>query len=206
MSESIKSETVYDDESMHVGQVYAKALLGAAEAAGKVDGMVEQFQSFVVDVLDKQPVFESALANPKVPFDEKIRMLDKVFGNKMDGTLLTFLKVLATRRRFGTVRSIYQSVVRLRDEAVGRLRIVVTTAQALDQDAVETLKSKLQDIFKAEVVMSTKVDASVLGGVLIRVGDVVFDGSVDGQLKQLRKATIAKAEQVIRDKLSSLAS
>ena len=205
MSESIKSDTVYDDESMHVGQVYAKALLGAADS-NKVDSMVEQFQSLIVDVLDKQPVFESALINPKVPFEDKIRMLDKVFGNKMDGTLLTFLKVLATRRRFGTIRSIYQSVVRLRDEAVGRLRIVVTTAQALDKDAVESMKKKLQDIFKTEVVVTAKVDTSVLGGVLIRVGDVVFDGSVDGQLKQLRKATIAKAEQVIRDKLSSLAS
>ena len=205
MSESIKSDTVYDDESMHVGQVYAKALLGAADS-NKVDSMVEQFQSLIVDVLDKQPVFESALINPKVLFEDKIRMLDKVFGNKMDGTLLTFLKVLATRRRFGTIRSIYQSVVRLRDEAVGRLRIVVTTAQALDKDAVESMKKKLQDIFKTEVVVTAKVDTSVLGGVLIRVGDVVFDGSVDGQLKQLRKATIAKAEQVIRDKLSSLAS
>jgi drug/metabolite transporter (DMT)-like permease len=48
--------------------------------------------------------------------------------------------------------------------------------------------------------------ATVLGGLLIRVGDVVYDGSVDGQLKQLRAATIAKAEQTIRDKLSSLAS
>jgi F-type H+-transporting ATPase subunit delta len=86
------------------------------------------------------------------------------------------------------------------------LRIIVTTAQPLDAAAVESLKVKLQDIFKAEVVITTKVDASVLGGLLIRVGDVVFDGSVDGQLKQLRKATLAKAEQVIRDKLNSLAS
>lgn len=206
MSESTNSDTVFDDESMHVGQVYAKALLGAAESSLKVDGMVDEFQSLIVDVLDKQPAFESALANPKISAEEKLRMLDNVFGKKMDGTFLTFLKVLATRRRFGAIRSIYQAVVRLRDEAVGRLRIIVTTAQPLDAAAVESLKVKLQDIFKAEVVITTKVDASVLGGLLIRVGDVVFDGSVDGQLKQLRKATLAKAEQVIRDKLNSLAS
>jgi F-type H+-transporting ATPase subunit delta len=206
MSETIKSEAVFDDESMHVGQVYAKALLGAAKSSGDVSRIVEQFQSLISDVLDKQPVLESILSNPKVPSEDKLQMLDKVFKKQMDGTLLTFLKVLATRRRFGAIRSIYLAAVRLNDEAVGRLRISVTTAEALDASALASLKIKLTEIFKTEVVVSTKVDTSVLGGLLIRVGDVVFDGSVDGQLKQLKKATLARAEQAVRDRLSSLAS
>lgn len=191
---------------MHVGQVYAKALLAASEATGNVDEMVAQFDSFVHDVLDKQPILELALANPKLPADEKVRVLDKAFAQNMDSTLLKFLKVLAIRRRFGAVRSVFQSVSNLRDEAVGRLRILVTTAQPLDAEALESVKMKLTGIFKTEVILNTKVDASVLGGLLIRVGDVVYDGSVDGQLKQLRAATIAKTEQTIRDKLNTLAS
>lgn len=206
MSESKQTTTVFDDESMHVGQVYAKALLAATEAVGNVDVMVTQFESFVHDVLDKQPALEAALANPKLASEEKIRVLDKAFAQNMDITLLKFLKVLAIRRRFGAIRSVYQSVSNLRDEAIGRLRILVTTAQPIDAAALESLKSKLANIFKKEVILNTKVDASVLGGLLIRVGDVVYDGSVDGQLKQLRAATIAKAEQTIRDKLSTLAS
>jgi len=206
MSESKQTTTVFDDESMHVGQVYAKALLAASEATGNVDEMVAQFDSFVHDVLDKQPILELALANPKLPADEKVRVLDKAFAQNMDSTLLKFLKVLAIRRRFGAVRSVFQSVSNLRDEAVGRLRILVTTAQPLDAEALESVKMKLTGIFKTEVILNTKVDASVLGGLLIRVGDVVYDGSVDGQLKQLRGATIAKTEQTIRDKLSTLAS
>jgi len=206
MSESKQTITVFDDESMHVGQVYAKALLAASEATGNVDEMVAQFDSFVHDVLDKQPILELALANPKLPADEKVRVLDKAFAQNMDSTLLKFLKVLAIRRRFGAVRSVFQSVSNLRDEAVGRLRILVTTAQPLDAEALESVKMKLTGIFKTEVILNTKVDASVLGGLLIRVGDVVYDGSVDGQLKQLRAATIAKTEQTIRDKLSTLAS
>lgn len=206
MSESKQTTTVFDDESMHVGQVYAKALLAATEAVGNVDVMVTQFESFVHDVLDKQPALEAALANPKLASEEKIRVLDKAFAQNMDITLLKFLKVLTIRRRFGAIRSVYQSVSNLRDEAIGRLRILVTTAQPIDAAALESLKSKLANIFKKEVILNTKVDASVLGGLLIRVGDVVYDGSVDGQLKQLRAATIAKAEQTIRDKLSTLAS
>jgi F-type H+-transporting ATPase subunit delta len=203
--ESNAQSNVFDDESMHVGQIYAKAFLGAAEASKSVDNAVTHFESFV-EVLDKQPAFESALANPKLPAEDKIRMLDKVFASKLDGTLLKFLKVIAVRRRFGAIRSIFQSVMNLRDEAVGRLRVIVTTAQPLDESSVKSLTEKLKGIFKKDVVLTAKVDPSVLGGLLIRVGDVVFDGSVDGQLKQLKSATSAKTEQVIRDKLSSLAS
>ena len=94
----------------------------------------------------------------------------------------------------------------MRDEAVGRVRVLVTTAQQLDTDAISSLKKKLQNLFKKEVAITTKVDATVLGGLIVRVGDVVFDGSVDGQLKLLKKATLAKAEIAIREKLSSLAS
>jgi F-type H+-transporting ATPase subunit delta len=206
MSESNSKETQFDDESIHVGQVYAKALLAAAQASGNVELVVAEFDSLVHDVMNKQPSFEAALANPKLATDDKIRLLDNLFSKKMDPTLLKFLKVLATRRRFGCVRSVYQSVSNLRDEATGKLRIIVTTALPVDASTLDTLKTKLSSVFKKDVVISTRVDASVIGGLLIRVGDVVFDGSVDGQLKLLKSATIAKAEQAIRDKLSTLAS
>ncbi len=206
MSETIKNDSVFDDESMHVGPLYAKALLAAVGASGNVDAVMEQFHSLIHDVFDKQPVLEMALANPKVPSDEKVRVLDKAFAGKMDATLLKFLKVVSRRGRLNTLRGIYHSASSLRDEAVGRVRVLVTTAQSLDATALMSLKEKLEKLFKKDVAITSKVDATVLGGLIVRVGDMVFDGSVDGQLKLLKKATLAKAEIAIREKLSSLAS
>ena len=206
MSEPQKNDSVFDDESMHVGPIYAKALLSAAESSGKVDEIMDQFHSLIHDVFDKQPVLEMGLANPKLPPEEKIRVLDKVFAGKMDATLLTFLKVVSRRGRLNAIRGMYRAAAAMRDEAVGRVRVVVTTAQPLDAAATTSLKEKLQNLFKKQVSITSKVDASVLGGLIVRVGDVVFDGSVDGQLKLLKKATLAKAEIAIREKLSSLAS
>ena len=206
MSEPQKNDSVFDDESMHVGPIYAKALLAAVGSTGSIDTIMDQFHSLIKDVFDKQPVLEMALANPKLPSEEKIRVLDKVFAGKMDATLLTFLKVVSRRGRLNAIRGIYRSAAALQDEAVGRIRVLVTTAQQLDTDAISSLKEKLQNLFKKEVAITTKVDATVLGGLIVRVGDVVFDGSVDGQLKLLKKATLAKAEIAIREKLSSLAS
>ena len=206
MSENQKNESVFDDESMHVGPIYAKALLAAIGSSGNVDALMEQFHSLIHDVFDKQPVLEMALANPKLPSDEKIRVLDKAFGGKMDATLLTFLKVVSRRGRLSAIRGIYRAAAALRDEAIGRVRVLVTTSQPLDAVALSSLKEKLQNLFKKEVAITTKVDATILGGLIVRVGDMVFDGSVDGQLNLLKKATLAKAEIAIREKLSSLAS
>ena len=206
MSETQKNDSAFDDESMHVGPIYAKALLAAIGSSGNVDSVMEQFHSLIHDVFDKQPVFEMALANPKLASDEKIRMLDKVFAGKMDATLLTFLKVLSRRGRLNAIRGIYRAAALLRDEAVGRVRVLITTAQQLDEAALKSLKEKLQNLFKKEVAITSKVDATILGGLIVRVGDMVFDGSVDGQLNLLKKATLAKAEIAIREKLSSLAS
>ena len=206
MSEPQKNDSVFDDESMHVGPIYAKALLAAVGSTGSIDTIMDQFHSLINDVFDKQSVLEMVLANPKIPSDEKIRVLDKAFAGKMDSTLLTFLKVVSRRGRLNAIRGIYRSATALRDEAVGRVRVLVTTAQQLDTVAINSLKEKLQNLFKKEVAITTKVDATVLGGLIVRVGDVVFDGSVDGQLKLLKKATLAKAEIAIREKLTSLAS
>jgi len=206
MSENQKNESAFDDESMHVGPIYAKALLAAVGSSGNVDELMEQFHSLIHDVFDTQPVLEMALANPKLPSDEKIRLLDKAFSGKMDETLLTFLKVVSRRGRLSAIRGIYRAAASLRDEAVGRVRVLVTTSQPLDAAALSSLKEKLQNLFKKEVAITTKVDATILGGLIVRVGDMVFDGSVDGQLNLLKKATLAKAEIAIREKLSSLAS
>ena len=206
MSEIQKNDSAFDDESMHVGPIYAKALLAAIGSTGNVDSVMEQFHSLIHDVFDKQPVLEMALANPKLASDEKIRVLDKVFAGKMDATLLTFLKVVSRRGRLNAIRGIYRAAASLRDEAVGRVRVLVTTAQKLDEAALKSLKEKLQNLFKKDVAITCKVDATILGGLIVRVGDMVFDGSVDGQLNLLKKATLAKAEIAIREKLSSLAS
>ena len=206
MSEAQVNTAVFDEESMYIGPVYAKALLAAVGSSGDADGLMTQFKSFIQDVLDKQPALEAALANPKISAEEKIRILDKVFAGKMDPTLLTFLKVLSKRGRLNVLRGIYAASAALRDEAIGLVRVIITTAQQLDQSAIDSLKEKLQVVFKKKVAITAKVDATVLGGLIVRVGDAVFDGSVDGQLNQLKKATLAKAELAIREKLSILAT
>jgi F-type H+-transporting ATPase subunit delta len=206
MSESTMIETVFDDESMYIGQVYAKAILAAADGEGKVDLVVDQLGAIVHDVLGKHPQLMAVFADPKKPVEDKLALIDRLFGREVDPLLLKGLKVIARRRRLGMLPSILRTVVKMRDEAQGRLSVQVTSAIPLEGSAVEGLRQRLQQLLEAEVSLTTRVDASILGGLVVRVGDTVFDGSVDGQLEQMRKATRTKAEQAMREKLSVLSS
>jgi len=197
--------TVFDDEHQHVGELYARALIGAAQSSRTLDAVVSQLESIVTQVMDRQPAFELALSNPKVSQQQRMDLLDKVFGSKIDTTLLRFLKVLCRRGRLGFIRSIQNSVEEMRDEALGRLRITVTTAQELAAPQRQALIEKLKSVFKSEISLTTKVNPAILGGIVIRIGDTVYDGSLDGRLLLLKKAAADRAEQNLRARFSSLA-
>jgi F-type H+-transporting ATPase subunit delta len=199
-------ETVFDDESQYVGQVYAKALLAAAEAEGKVDVVVEQLQSLVADVIDKQPSLSGLFADPKRSVDDKVALIDRAFGNAAEPCLLKALKVIARRRRLPMLPSILSAVIKLRDEAKGRLPVVITSATPLEDHSINGLRDRLSSLLKADVSLTTNVDPSILGGLVVRVGDTVFDASLDGRLENLRKNAKSKAENAMREKLSTLTS
>lgn len=205
MSEpSSKIATVFDSEEQHVGEVYAKALLASAVKEESVDTVVDQLESLVGDVLDKNPKLDFVLLNTKMSVDDKWAMLDRVFGGKMHSTLLTFLKVIVRRHRVSALRAIQMSASKMRDEWAGRMQVEVTVSAPMDAAAESALIAKLKHVFHREVRLLTKVDPAILGGVVIRVGDTVYDGSVDGQLRVLRKAVAQRAEGALRSATQAL--
>lgn len=199
MSEQAKKvPTVFDSEEQHVGEVYARALLSAGQSSNSVDQIVDELESLVVDVLDESPKLEYALGNPKMSVEDKWGMIDRVFTGKMAPTLVTFLKVLARRQRLSSLRSIQKAASQLRDQLAGRIQVQATVAEELTDSARDSLVESLKKAFKKDVRLTTKVDPSILGGLVIRVGDTVLDGSVDGQLSALRKTVGQRAESALR--------
>src|SRR3954468_5357353 len=89
-----KSETI-DAGRQHLGTVYAKALLGAAEKAGQADQVVDELDSLVADVLDNQSRVDALLTPPRLTHKERLPILNKAFGGKLSPTLMTFLKVVS---------------------------------------------------------------------------------------------------------------
>lgn len=195
--QSNKIPTVFDSEEQQVGEVYARALL-ASVASEEADAVVGELESLVTGVIDQNRALELVLLNPKMPIESKWELIDRVFGGRMNGKLITFLKVVARRQRLNALRSIQRAATKLRDEAAGRVQVQVTVPQAMSDTERSALIDRLKQVFRKEVRLNVSIDSAIIGGLIIRVGDTVFDGSVDGQLQTLRKTVGSRAESALR--------
>ena len=92
MAQTVKFDTVFDVGRDQVGGVYAKALLAASEKAGNTQSVLEEFDAFLSELLDRLPRLEATLAAPRVPLETKYAMLDRVVKGRASDTFLNFLK------------------------------------------------------------------------------------------------------------------
>src|SRR5881227_3680650 len=99
----------HDAGRQHLGTVYAKALLGAAEKAGQADHVVEELEAIVSDVLNKLPQLDAMLKTPRLTHEERLPILERAFGGRLSATTLTFLKVVSEHGRIDCLRAIARS-------------------------------------------------------------------------------------------------
>ena len=197
--------TVLDPGLQYLGTVYAKALLGATEKTGTTEAVLDEFDSLLEDVLAKLPSLQRTLSSPRVPFEAKESLLDRSFQGKMSPQLLTFLKVLARHGRFSAIRAVRTATRKLFNELRGRLEVQVTTAAPMDNATRDAVLAKLKQSLKREVDLRTSVDPELLGGLLIRIGDTVYDGSLANQLQRLQKKLVATSTVRMRTEADKFA-
>ena len=198
MTEEVQQSTVFDSGLQHLGSVYAKALMGAAAKSGDADQVLEQLEGIVTDVLGKVPNMETMLGSPRVSVEAKVSMIEKSFAGKVSPTLLNFLKVLAERGRLECLRAVNASARRIYNDQTGRVEVLIKTAEPLADDLRDAVAAKLSEVLKAEVDVSTEVDAELIGGIVVRVGDTLFDGSVAQQLVRLREEAVQRVAEQLR--------
>lgn len=194
----VSHPTVFDAVHQHLGTVYAKALLGSSIKAGNTELVLNEMESLVEDILHKLPDFKAMLGSPRVPLDVKTSMLDRAFGGQMTTTLLVFLKILCRRGRFDCVPAIAYSFRRQVNEMRGRVEVIVRSAEPLSADLLERTTNRLRQALGCEVELQLEIDPQMIGGLVIRVGDTVFDGSLANRLQRLREEMTARLTQQLR--------
>jgi len=205
MSEPVRQPTVFDSGQEHVGAVYAKALLGAAAQAGQAAAAVEELDSFVSDVLDRLPNLEATLASPRVPFEAKLSLLDKSLSGRMSGTLLTFLKVVCRHGRFDCLRAVRRAARQQLNELEGRVDVQLRTPTPLNAQVRELVTRRLETLLGKRVNLFVWDDESLIGGMVVRVGDMVYDASVANELRRLRESAVDLVVHAARESLDRFA-
>jgi F-type H+-transporting ATPase subunit delta len=196
------SSSDFDTGKQHLANVYAKALLGAAQTGGQAGGQVEavldELQSLIAQVFDRSPGLEEVLVSPRVDESEKAALIDRILGGKISDLLLNFLKVMARHGRLDCLRATLQAAQRQFNDLRGRREVFVTTAEPIGGEAVEQIAAQLRIKLKADIELHLAVDPALLGGLVVRVGDTVYDGSIAQQLVRFRDEAAAKATQEMR--------
>jgi F-type H+-transporting ATPase subunit delta len=173
--------------SKRVAAVYAEALYEAAaganaQAAARAD--VESLQQ----VLQEYPKFGRLLADPKMDLDARDGAIRRTFEGRVNAMTLNFLLVLNRRWRMGGLGAILGAYVELDNvRRLGRRDVEVVSATDLDGGLLEQIRQGIAKWGGFEPVVRVKQDASLLGGLMIRIGDQQVDATVKGQLERLRR-------------------
>jgi len=193
-----------DPSSQAVARTYADALLDAAGTG--TDGVLEELGSFVDDVLDKLPDLREIFFSRIVGREEKLRLIDRVFESRSSPIVANFLRVLVRHDRIELIPLIVREA-RLRHEVrSGRRRIQIKTAMPLSDQAQERLRTRLAQSLPFDPILETQVDPSLIGGIVIRVADTVYDSSLATRVAQLRERIQQRSLHEIqsgRDRFSS---
>jgi len=184
-----------------IAGVYAEAFLNAVAAKNEPAAeAVAEFDSFVADVLDPSERFEAVLTSAVVASEAKSAMITRVFADRASPTFLSFLKVLARHSRLDIVRAVHREVRKRDDKRCGRIPVVVTTAAEMPQETFDELAGRLRTKLGGEPMIRNAVDPNVIGGIVVRVGDTIYDASIASQLLNVRQTMIDRSTHEIQSR------
>ena len=173
-----------------IARNYAAALFDLAQRHEGLE-VFAQGVDLVVGLLDRNPKFRVFLETPRIADRDKKELLKKVFGETLPISLLNFLQVTVDKRRQRVLSLIGEEFHALLDAHLGRTHVMVTVARELDSDTMRDLSRKLSAHLGTEAIPHVRVKPAILGGVLLKTGDTVYDGTLRRRIKNLRKQLVS---------------
>ena len=177
-----------------VGRRYAKALLELAREQGEIDAVLRDM-SAISDAWKESADLRALIRNPVVPKPALKSAIDAVLERLGVSRLMrNAVNVIADKGRLPQLHDVLEALDELAEAETGRVRAEVTSAKPLSEAYYARLTEKLQEATNRQIVLVKKQDPSLIGGVVTRVGDQVFDGSLSNQLSELKETLLADGE------------
>jgi F-type H+-transporting ATPase subunit delta len=167
-----------------------------AEEAGLVEHVMTDLEA-VASVLADEPEFLSLLMLGQVKEDEKAEMIRRVFKGRINDLTLDFMCVLAKRNRMNFIHGISDRYEVLLDERKNLHRIEVTLAREPSDEQYEKIKTDIKDAVSAQIKLSVTVDPEIIGGIIIRKGDLMVDNSVRTILNRTVNAIMTRSKEKV---------
>jgi len=169
---------------------YARALIALGQDDNNVEQVGTEFSQFVT-LLSSSDTLRSTLENPGITISERRNVLNAVLGkSNLLPVVNNFLRLLVDKNRFSAAASILREYQNMADELAGRVQATVTTASALDSTMEKEVKAALTEATGKQVLVTYQIDPKLIGGMVAKVGDKVFDASVQSRLTEIQQILV----------------
>ncbi len=172
------------------GQRYAQAIFELAEQEEQLEPWDQELR-LAADVLGDEE-FSLFLRHAEVPLERKIAAIDEVLSETHQ-MVRNLVALLVSRSGVDAIREVQEAYTNLLDERLGRQRVEVTAAVELEPAELDRITDLVGRMVGKEVVVTANVDESILGGLIIQIGDQLLDGSASSALERLRQTVRAQA-------------
>ena len=174
---------------MMVAKRYAKAMFELALEQGRLDEIAADLTKVRDSIAENAP-WREWLANPQVSAQDKQSAVHQLYGEKVSSEVLHLLLILLKNRRALLIHQVVNSYMEMLDEHKGVVHAQVSSAFPLTEAEEEHLAASLKEMTGKTVVLHKEIDPELIGGVLVRIGDRLYDGSVRGYLQRMEKQLV----------------
>jgi len=174
-----------DIGAARIARVYAQAIVEAADSKHCRDELLAELDSLVADVLPRVPRARAVLESPQVPAEQKVALLGRLAAGRMLPTTMHALQVLARHGRLGILAEVAAAARQVADELTGRAQAIFTTAVPLAVAEQGRLAEDVAAALGRPLAPTFIVDPGIIGGLVVRVGDTVYDQSIATGLARL---------------------
>ena len=164
---------------------YALALYEVAKEKDKVDEYINDLRE-ICDLIENNKDFYEVVKHPQISTKNKKRTFINIFKGKIDEELLSFLLIIIEKDRILYLREKLNEMEKIDLERKNILSAVVKTAVPLLESEISNLQEKLEKQYNKKIIMTTEIDKSLLGGVYVRVGNDVIDGTIKSKLEEMK--------------------
>ncbi len=170
-------------EKSTLARPYARAIFDLASEDNELDSWAEKLQ-LLSQITSVNEVME-LVNNPDIPLTNSISIIGDLCKDQLDDKVMNLLRLAGENGRLGLFPQITEEFEKLKAQAQGSIEAEVTSAFAVNASQKKLIIESLKKRFNKDVSMTTAIDESLLGGIVIRVGDLVIDGSVSNQLQKI---------------------
>ncbi|WP_054739685.1 ATP synthase F1 subunit delta [Cellulosilyticum ruminicola] len=165
---------------------YATALFEISKEANAL-AQYEAEVKTIVEAMKQTPDFITLLGDAKVGKEEKISLIENIFGDKVSDAIVGLMVLMVRKSRETSILEVLEGFLDMVKKEAGIVKATVTSAIALSQSQLEQIQSKIEASTNSKVELETIIDESIIAGLIIKVADKVVDASIKGKMQTLKK-------------------